>query len=106
MADIVPVDVVVVNWNSGCRLKVCINSVLEFNCCNVVVFDNASIDGSEKIIHNLPNVMLVNSSVNFGFGKACNLGAQHANSEYLLFLNPDAAVYPGTLDKALAFIFI
>lgn len=66
--------------------------------------DNASSDGSEQTALDRPGVTLICSSENLGFGKACNLGVMQASSEYLLFLNPDAAVYPGTLEKALAYM--
>jgi GT2 family glycosyltransferase len=52
----------------------------------------------------MPNVTLIRTGKNLGFGKACNLGAKHADSEYLLFLNPDAALFEGTLTKVVNFM--
>ncbi len=46
---------------------------------------------------------IVSNPENIGFGAACNLGARHAETEFLLFLNPDARLDPGcleTLEKA------
>lgn len=37
-----------------------------------------------------------------GFDKVCNLGSLHADSDYLLFLNLDAALFQNTLVKSLA----
>lgn len=99
------IDIVVVNWNSGLNLCVCVDSILgNFGCeiSNLIIVDNLSIDNSLSIIEKNKNFNIINSGGNLGFGKACNLGAQQAQSEYLLFLNPDAAVYPGTLEKTLA----
>jgi GT2 family glycosyltransferase len=39
---------------------------------------------------------------NKGFGEACNVGAKKARGEYLLFLNNDAFLRPGTVDELLA----
>jgi len=39
---------------------------------------------------------------NKGFGEACNIGAKEARGEYLLFLNNDAFLRPGTVDELLA----
>lgn len=95
---------IIVNWNAGNQLKHCVDSLTGTIAQQIIVVDNASTDGSDCAIAHFPNVSLIRAHENLGFGKACNLGAQHANSEYLLFLNPDAAVFPGTLDKALAFM--
>ncbi len=99
--------VVIVNWNSGVQLNSCLHSISIANKSEYVggiVVDNASTDYSQNAVANLPGVTLVQSDQNLGFGKACNLGAQQAQSEYLLFLNPDAAVYPDTLKKTLAYM--
>lgn len=91
--------VVVVNWNAGDLLRSCLQSLDEKY--PVVVVDNASTDGSCDGIDSFGNVTLIDAQQNLGFGKACNLGAKQANSEYILFLNPDAAVFPGTLNRSL-----
>lgn len=91
--------VVVVNWNAGDQLRNCLQSIQgEFP---TIVVDNGSTDGSYDGIEQLENVTLITSGENLGFGKACNLGAKHAKSEYILFLNPDAAVFPNTICHSL-----
>lgn len=91
--------VVVVNWNAGDQLMACIHSLQsEFPA---IVIDNGSTDGSCNSIEQLENVTLISAGENLGFGKACNLGAKHANSEYILFLNPDAAVFSNTISRSL-----
>lgn len=98
------ISIITVNWNSGPQLQHCIASLTSPCTQQIIVVDNASTDGSENTIANHPGVTLIRSPENLGFGKACNLGAQQASAEYFLFLNPDAAVYPGTLEKALAYM--
>lgn len=97
-------DIIIVNWNSGSQLSHCIDSLLGIPDIHIIVVDNASSDGSENFLAGNDKVTLIRSSENLGFGKACNLGAKHARSDYVLFLNPDAAVYPDTLEIALAFM--
>ncbi len=97
-------DIIIVNWNAGPQLKDCIDSLAGVKDVRIIVVDNASTDGSEKALVNHPSVKLIRSNQNQGFGKACNLGAKHADGDFLLFLNPDASVFPNTLDKALAFM--
>ena len=45
-----------------------------------------------------PPARIIGAGGNIGFGRACNLGASAADTEYLLFLNPDAALGEGALD--------
>ncbi len=48
------------------------------------------------------DLKLIQTPSNLGFGTACNLGARGLQSEFLLFLNPDARLVPGCLDQLLA----
>ena len=101
------VSIVVVNWNAGKQLRACVDSIAQHAhelACETIVVDNASTDGSEVGIEDLPNITLIRTGANLGFGKACNLGAQQTKNELLLFLNPDAALYADTLPKALAYM--
>lgn len=101
------ISIIIVNWNSGQQLHTCVESVIKFSdkrVDKIIVVDNDSIDGSEMGIENFPGVILIRAGENLGFGKACNMGAKQASSEYLLFLNPDAALYSNTLLKALSFM--
>lgn len=107
MASSNNVDIVVVNWNAGHQLYDCIRSIQKYGVpcvANTIVVDNASNDGSEKTVENMTGVQVICTGKNLGFGKACNLGAQNSKSEYLLFLNPDAALYSDTLPKVLSFM--
>lgn len=101
------IAVIVVNWNAGKQLSDCIESIVKYGAGlvqQIIVVDNGSEDGSESGIENLPNVTLFRAEANLGFGKACNLGAHYAKTKYLLFLNPDAALFADTLPKALAYM--
>jgi GT2 family glycosyltransferase len=104
-------SLIIVNWNAGSQLAEAVASIENYHhglVSSVVIVDNASTDDSLDRVETLPDLpfkpLIIRNSENCGFGKACNLGAQHAKSEYLLFLNPDAALYADTLPKALAFM--
>jgi GT2 family glycosyltransferase len=101
------VSIIIVNWNAGPQLKNCVDSITKFGVGlvnKIIVVDNGSTDGSEKPVEGMPNVTLIRTGENLGFGKACNLGAKHADSDYLLFLNPDAALFEGTIFKVVNFM--
>ncbi len=97
------IDVVIVNWNAG--LQACVESVSEFGAGlvgQIIVVDNGSTDHSMQLIENVPLVHSVLLAENAGFARGCNQGALHATSPYILFLNPDAAIYADTLPSVIA----
>jgi N-acetylglucosaminyl-diphospho-decaprenol L-rhamnosyltransferase len=73
-----------------------------------IVVDNGSVDGSADALEAAapPGLALdlVRTGRNLGFGRGCNLGAGRGEAEFILLLNPDAALCPGTLREALAFM--
>lgn len=104
-------SIIIINWNAGSQLAEVVSSIEKYHhglVSSVIIVDNASTDdslGRVETLQDLPfKPLIIRNSENLGFGKACNLGAQQAKSEYLLFLNPDAALYADTLPKALAFM--
>lgn len=100
------VTIVIVNWNAGGCLRAGVDSIVAgsggFDVRTVIV-DNGSGDGSADGLDGIPGVRVVRSATNLGFGRACNLGAVAADSRYLLFLNPDAALHVATLPALLAY---
>lgn len=101
------ITVVIVNWNSGTQLKDCVGSIQQHGgafIAQTVVVDNGSVDGSAESVEQMRDVTLMRANANIGFGSASNLGAKAANTDYLLFLNPDAFLYPDSLSKVMAFM--
>jgi len=93
------ITAVVVAHNSGPDLARCVASIRrEADACGlqaeIVVVDNASRDGAARA---LDGVTLLANEQNRGFGTAANQGFRHARGRHVLFLNPDAALRPGSL---------
>ena len=103
------VHVVIVNWNSGEQLRQCLDSFTtvaadEVTLRRVTVVDNASSDGScERLGTGLP-LVVVRNPVNRGFAAACNQGAAESDADFLLFLNPDTRLMPGSLERPAHFL--
>jgi N-acetylglucosaminyl-diphospho-decaprenol L-rhamnosyltransferase len=100
--DVAPdVTVVVVNFNSGGYLERCLRSVEEAAGdarAEIVVVDNASVDGSEdRAIAAVPGARLIRSGANLGFAAAANRGMRVASAPFVFLLNPDAVISGGTL---------
>lgn len=71
-----------------------------------IVVDNASNDGSvEYIKEHFPEIHLIESKENLGFGKGNNLALRYAyeqGCDYVFLLNQDAWVEPDTFEKLVA----
>jgi len=86
-------SVVVVTFNSAACVATCLSSVRRFlPRAEIVGVDNASEDDTVDVLSSFPDVQLVRSAENLGFGRACNLGAEAAAGTHVLFLNPDVVL--------------
>ena len=89
--------VAIINWNSGHRLRACIESLLATaTSADILVIDNASADTSIESVQGFrARVGFVINSVNRGFAAAVNQAFQATSTSYVLVLNPDIRVMPG-----------
>ncbi len=102
----VTVSVVVVSYNVRDWIVRCLGSLAASTShdLDVIVVDNASSDDSADAVEAaFPEATVVRNAHNVGFGRAVNQGAELAKGDYLLLLNPDGYVEPGSLDALVAF---
>ena len=97
-------SVVIVTADSGAIVRGCVQCVLASTApCEIVLVDNASRDGHvDALLLELaqePRLRAVHSTVNHGFGPACNRGAAIARGDALLFLNPDCLIADDTIAR-------
>ncbi|PKO22875.1 MAG: glycosyltransferase family 2 protein [Chloroflexi bacterium HGW-Chloroflexi-1] len=119
-------SVIIVNWNVCDLLRDCLRSVLwgresevrsqeanrsalipalELRAPEVLVVDNASIDGSaEMVAREFPTVRLIRNAENLGYARANNLGIAASTGRYVLLLNSDTVVPPAALAELVAFM--
>ena len=101
------VSIVIVNWNSGEQTLKCIESIQlnsQDTVNKIIVIDNNSTDNSRFLISDTPGIHYIQSNINLGFAKACNLGASYCSSKFILFLNPDTLIFKNNLKQVLNFI--
>ena len=89
------VSVVVVSFNTCALLRECLESI-RTECADipheVFVVDNVSTDGSVEMVEvEFPEVVLIRSDKNLGFGVANNVALEQARGRYLVLLNSDQA---------------
>lgn len=98
-------DVVIVNYNAGDTLRLCVESVLASEGVRVrcIIIDNASVDGSTDFCleYSAAQVLLVSNSENVGFSSAVNQGIALSEGDWVMLLNPDATVFASSLQELL-----
>jgi GT2 family glycosyltransferase len=101
----VDVSIIYVNWNCSDEIAASIASVRAMSPASryeIIVVDNDSPQGSAPLDTD-PNLRLLYSHANKGFGAGCNVGAGAARGKYLLFLNPDTRFLNDVLGELLYF---
>ena len=101
----VVISAIVVNYNAGRFLRACIDSLLACPLAiEIIVVDNASLDGSLDTLDASPQVAIIRNGQNLGFSAGCNVGLKAASADHILFLNPDCAFLPGTIKRLLGYL--
>lgn len=89
----VNVSIIIVSYNTSELLQNCIESIIQKTkeiSYEIIVVDNQSTDDSIQMVkEKFPDVELIASNTNQGFGKANNLGVKSATGDYIFFLNSD-----------------
>jgi len=89
------VSIVTVNYNHSETTLELIESLSRITYPNIeiIVVDNASPDDDPQVIkEKYPNIIDIESVINYGFAGGNNLGIMRARGEYVLLLNNDVVV--------------
>jgi len=111
MEKVPQVSIVILTYNSGRFIKRCLESVLNTYYPNfeVILVDNASTDGSIKLIQSLceknpastHSIKVIKNKKNLGFAEGNNVGIRSAKGKFVALLNPDTEVDPNWLDESI-----
>ena len=95
--------IVILNWNGVKMLRQYLPTVLENSVGDVIVADNASIDGSvSMLLTEFPQVRNIILEQNFGFAEGYNRAlAQLSGYEYFLLLNSDVEIRQQRWDEPM-----
>ena len=102
------ISVAIVSYNTCDLLRACLRSLADRQAdgeavLEIFVADNGSADDSTAMVRaEFPQVRLIETGENLGFGRANNLALQNAQGRAFCLLNSDAEVLPGALAKSLA----
>jgi O-antigen biosynthesis protein len=97
------VSVIVVLFNRAELTLACMRSLAENRSerLEIIIVDNNSSDETPLLLQRLRGAKIIRNNENVNFLMAVNQAARQARGEYLLLLNNDAQVLPGTMGAAL-----
>ncbi len=100
-------SIIIVSYNVQDYVRECLTSIfaqppqLAFE---VIVVDNVSRDRTVEIVQEeFPGVTLICNQENVGLAAATNQGVEVSTGRYVLYLNPDTRLDPGTLEGLVRF---
>jgi GT2 family glycosyltransferase len=104
MANIAKIFVIIVTYKGHLWYERCFKSLRDSELpVQIIVIDNASNDGTVEYIRaHFPDIHLIESKENLGFGRANNLGMRYAldnGADYVFLLNQDAWIEPNTIGE-------
>lgn len=101
-------SIIIVNYKTKGLLKQCLRGIAECHFSfpyEVIVVDNDSGDGSVELIRQyFPQVKLIASPINVGFGAGMNLGFKQATGRYVMTLNTDVAIDREPVEQLRAYL--
>ncbi|MBV9279163.1 MAG: glycosyltransferase family 2 protein [Chloroflexi bacterium] len=100
---------IIINFNTPELLRGCLRSleatVPATLAHKIIVVDNGSADESwRSLADEFRGVRLIRNERNLGFARANNQGVEASTGRYVLFLNSDTVVQPGTLQTMVRFL--
>ncbi len=97
---------IIVTYNGSKWVKQCFDSLIKSSIpMHIIALDNGSSDNTPEMIKaNFPEVRVIETGENLGFGKANNLGikiALNENADYCFLLNQDAWIETNTIETLI-----
>ncbi len=101
------ISFLIVNYKVGHLVHQSIQSILKQvkSPFEIIVFDNASEDGSVESLEGVyPHTKVISSDKNLGFGAGNNRAYEHASGKYIFLLNPDTILTDDSVDRMIDYM--
>ena len=85
-------SIIIVNYQSKEYLKACLDSIfkqVKSMLPEITVVNNDEKENMLALKKDFPEIRIIETEKNIGFGRGANLGAESSHGGWLLFLNPD-----------------
>jgi GT2 family glycosyltransferase len=96
--DLIKYSIVIPYYNNTAILQECLPSVIALRKAHpeiteIIGVNDCSTDQTSALLkENFKDVMVIDNTVNLGFGKTCNKGISAASNEWIILLNSDIAL--------------
>lgn len=100
-------SIIIVNYDTPELTADCIRSIFQFrpSCSFEVILVNNGSNGIDmEQLRVFPEVRVIQTGKNLGFGKANNLGIYNTNGDFIVLLNSDAKLIDDSFDKMLFYM--
>ncbi len=101
------VSFLIVNYKVGDLVHQSIQSIEKHvkTPYEIIVFDNASNDGStQSLMGQYDNTRVIASENNLGFGAGNNQAYKYSSGEFIFLLNPDTILIDDSVDRMIAYL--
>lgn len=101
-------SIIILNYRTPKLVRQCVKTIKLYGpqvSYEIIVVDNDSHDGVEEMLRQShPEVKFVQAAKNRGYAAGNNLGIRQAIGRYVMILNPDITVKPGSIDAAVGYL--
>ncbi len=102
-------SVAVINYKNPPLLRLCLKSLLrniskDFKCDITVIDIASSIETRNVVREEFKGINLISHPDNIGYTKGVNSAITSTKGDYILILNPDVIITPGSIETAYSFL--
>ena len=94
------ITIVITSFKSEKKIRKCLSSI-DSQCYVINVENSDNQEHKRNIEKEFKNVRCILAGENLGYAKANNVGLREVKTKYALILNPDAELFPKTLENFL-----
>ncbi|MFC1787835.1 glycosyltransferase family 2 protein [Patescibacteria group bacterium] len=102
------VSILIVHFNTPGLLRQTLKGIkssdLQVSHEIIVVDNNPNLKVADQIKTEFPEVKIIDSPVNLGFGQGMNQALKVAQGRYQFVFNPDIALFPGVVEELVRFM--
>lgn len=97
--NIEELSIIILNYRSSEYLKKCVASI--FDEIKGINFEIIVVNNSKDALDQMPDIKLIETKENLGFGRGHNLGVKSTEGEILWILNADTEIIQGKIKKVI-----